>query len=675
MNELHKESSPYLLQHKDNPVNWKAWDESHFETAKKERKLVLVSIGYSSCHWCHVMEEESFEDQTVADIMNHYFVCIKVDREEHPEVDAYYMDAVSLMTGRGGWPLNAICLPDGRPVFGGTYFPKNQWTKVCKEVGTKYRTAKKQFREYAQKLREGMEKYNEIPLPETDFAKASVQTSLSAAVESMKSQFDGVYGGKIGSPKFPMPDVYRFLLDYGILTKNQAAKKHAHQTFQAMATRGIYDQIGGGFARYSTDDEWKVPHFEKMLYDNAQLIAAYSLAFRDEPNPLYEKVVAETFAFLKREMVHEQHTAFFAALDADSEGEEGKFYVWTKAEMKAVLGEQADFAIACFDIDDEAFWENGKNVLLNIKSKKNLCQEFELSEADFDAKYAEIKEKLRTAREKRVRPGLDHKVLTNWNALLVIGLCEAYHAFGKKLYADTAKSIADFILSHLWKEGKLYHTFQGGKAKILGIFEDYAFFINALLHAYQLDFNPKYFEAACTLTEVANQKFKQKDRPFYHAAMPTAQEIVPPKVEVADNVTPSANAVMAENLWMIGQLNGAVAMTAQCKEMLQSMLPQATKQPYFHAKWCQILLKNAFSAYEVAFVGEDFLNFYQKWQKRHYHPSVLFAGSAQAESSPKILKNRYQAGKSLIYVCKDQACSQPQTEVEAAQNEIQSEIA
>lgn len=444
-NELIHETSPYLLQHAHNPVNWVPWSESVFEQAKAENKLVLISVGYSACHWCHVMEHESFEDEEVAALMNKFFINVKVDREERPDVDQVYMTAVQLMTQQGGWPLNCFTTPDGRPIHGGTYFPKDQWMHILRSLQYTFTNEPGKVEEYAKNVHEGVVASELIDAPQKmeDFS----ETKLTELVQRWSRSFDRQEGGNSRAPKFPLPSNLEFLLDYGIRTDHESVLKHVELTLDKMAMGGIYDQIGGGFARYSVDMLWKVPHFEKMLYDNGQLLNVYSKAYRALKKPLYKRIVDQTIMWLEREMM-DGSGAFYSALDADSEGVEGKFYVWKEDELEEVLG--ADFAWVkdFYEVNQRGYWEEENYILLRTKSDMEFARSQGWSSEEFEQKIKVVNQQLLDHRSHRIRPGLDDKCLTSWNAMTIKGLCEAYKVFGEEEYLLLALKSARWIVGH-----------------------------------------------------------------------------------------------------------------------------------------------------------------------------------------------------------------------------------
>ncbi len=422
-NSLIHASSPYLLQHAHNPVEWYEWGTAALEKAKVENKLILVSIGYSACHWCHVMEHESFEDYEVAEVMNKNFVCIKVDREERPDIDQIYMLAVQLMNGNGGWPLNAICLPDQKPIYGGTYFKKGDWINILGNVADLWKKDPEKAKGYAERLTEGIQQAEKIiPIAaDVEFTK----THLQEIVEPWKRHFDIDQGGYNRAPKFPLPNNWSFLLKYSSLTPDEASFTAVCITLEAMAKGGIYDQIGGGFARYSVDDRWHVPHFEKMLYDNAQLISLYAEAYQCLKFKPFVSIIEETIEWAFREMSAE-NGLFYSALDADSEGVEGKFYVWDKVNFDKILGEDCELLADYYNVTEEGNWEEEKtNILMRIYEEEDFLTIHQIDAETLEAKLITAKAKLLKERAKRVRPGLDDKCLTAWNAMMIKALAES----------------------------------------------------------------------------------------------------------------------------------------------------------------------------------------------------------------------------------------------------------
>ena len=452
------ETSPYLLQHAYNPVNWKAWNENTLKLAKQENKLIIISIGYSACHWCHVMEEESFENDSIAKLMNENFINIKVDREERPDIDKIYMNAVQLLTGSGGWPLNCITLPDGRPIFGGTYFTKNQWEKILIDISKLYKENPQKAIDFAEKLTQGIQETNLITLnKEKAFFK---NEDIVLAINQSKKQLDANYGGFKGSPKFPMPNTVDYLLRYQHQFNDSEIKTHIQTALEKIAYGGIYDQVGGGFSRYSVDDQWHIPHFEKMLYDNAQLVSIYSKAFLSNNNELYKKIVTETLNFVETEL-QSTNGAFYSSLDADSKNknnelEEGAYYTWTEKDIKQLIKEDYQLFKDYYNINDFGYWEKNNYVLIRNQNTVDFAKKNKLTKLELEAKIANWKSTLLKERSKRSKPNLDDKVLTSWNALMLQGYVDAYKAFGNEKYLNKAVSNAEFLIKNqLRKDGGL----------------------------------------------------------------------------------------------------------------------------------------------------------------------------------------------------------------------------
>jgi uncharacterized protein YyaL (SSP411 family) len=657
-NSLINETSPYLLQHAHNPVNWYPWGDEALEKAKSEDKLLLISIGYSACHWCHVMEHESFENEEIAKLMNELFVCIKVDREERPDIDQVYMDAVQLITGRGGWPLNCFALPDGRPFYGGTYFPSDNWVKVLKAISHAYISEKDKVLKSAEQVSEGVRTSGLI---EEKVKNSSYSMKeLNASVNAWKSSFDKKYGGENRAPKFPIPISLEFLLDYYFYTKDVDVFDHLVLSLDKMAEGGIYDQVGGGFARYSVDEYWKVPHFEKMLYDNAQLLSLYAKAYRLTKKPLYNRVVEETIGFLEREL-YQGEGGYYSALDADSEGVEGKFYVWEQEEVDDVLGEDASIFSDYYEVSKSANWEEG-NILHIKKDKSDLLEKYKLTESVFDNLIKESKDKLLVARAERIRPGLDDKFLTSWNALLIKGYIDAYKASGDEAYLEKANHIADFIVEKMSESGvQLLRTYKNGDARISAFLDDYSFTIEAFIALYQVRFDEKWLDKANAMAAYVIEYFHDdKSGMFFYTSVKDA-ELVARKMEVMDNVIPSSNASMAESLYLLGNLLGKQEYVEMSEQMLANMSDHTLKFTSYHGKWASLMLKYIESPYELVISGKDAKKF-QRDFNTNFHPNVLIIGSEQ-ESDLPLLKNRFSNETTSFYLCKDKACFLPTSDL------------
>lgn len=586
-NSLINETSPYLLQHAYNPVNWVAWSDDVFEIAKKENKMVLISVGYSACHWCHVMEHESFENDQVAEIMNRYFINVKVDREERPDVDQIYMTAVQLMTQRGGWPLNCITMPDGRPIYGGTYFPKDQWTNILQSLYHLFTNDPAKAEEYAARLHEGIVNNELISTPEnvSDFE----QSKVTELVTRWKKQFDSIEGGNSRAPKFPLPNNVLFQLQYATKYKDESLLKHVELTLDKMAMGGIYDQVGGGFTRYSVDMLWKVPHFEKMLYDNGQLISLYSTAYKVFQKPLYKRIVNQTIEWLQREMFVNEG-AFYSALDADSEGEEGKFYCWSLEEYKEILKDDFEFASQLYTINSRSYWEDEKYIPLRVTSDQQLMNQFNLSAEELEIRIRELNELLLNERKKRVRPGTDDKLLTSWNALLATGLCDAYATFEEEEYLHLANKIVRWIATHQLKDDhSLYRTRKNGVSKIDGFLEDYATTIEAFLRFYEVSGEEKYAHLATNLIDYTVKHFQHSEsKMFYFTSNDST--LIARKMDLNDNVIPASNSIMAHNLWKAGHLFENSNWISDARQQLSNIYDGMEMYGSGYSNWAILLL-------------------------------------------------------------------------------------
>lgn len=664
-NNLINESSPYLLQHAHNPVNWYPWCNEALEKAKEENKLIIISIGYAACHWCHVMEHESFEDSTVAEIMNKYYISIKVDREERPDIDHVYMDAAYAFTGGGGWPLNIVALPDGRPVFAGTYFPKSQWLQVLNNIQTVYEDHPDKVEQQAQHFMGGMKEMNLIQLPsqKSVISKSDLDNLF---LEGWNDRIDYDEGGRIGAPKFPMPNNWDYLMHYYFLTKNEEALEAVESTLTHMANGGIYDHVGGGFARYATDETWHIPHFEKMLFDNAQLVSLYSHAYQLTKNELYKEVVLETLEFIKREMTS-PGGGFYSSLDADSEGEEGKYYSWQIGELKKILGNEADFIIDYFNVTDSGNWEEGKNVLFVNKEIEEVAKKHGISTTEAKQKVITAKEKLLTAREKRIKPALDDKQLTSWNAMMIKAYVDAYRVFGKQEYLEAGLKNASFLIQHaVNNDNSLTRNFKDGKSSISGFLDDYALVIEAYISLYQATFDEKWLYYAEQMMDYTIESFyDDKDHLFFYRSR-SGEQLIIDKKELEDNVIPASNSIIAKDLFVLGSYfyEKHPEYLAKARSMLEVMRPRILQSPMYHSNWLILATWFVQSPYEVAIVGKDFLGKRQELDQ-HYLPYTLMLGGAGNGKLP-LLENKLVDGQTTIYVCQDKSCKLPVTEVEKA---------
>lgn len=672
-NALIHETSPYLLQHAHNPVNWYAWNEEVLEKAKHENKLILISVGYSACHWCHVMEHECFEDENVAKLMNDYLICIKVDREERPDIDQVYMMAVQLMTGQGGWPLNCFALPDGRPIYGGTYFPKQSWMNILLNLADVYQHEPEKVIDYAKQLTEGV-KLAELVKINPDEKEFTIET-LHKSVNNWKQRFDNTEGGPNKAPKFPLPNNYQFLLRYAHHTKNDELLKHIELTLKKMPFGGIYDQIGGGFARYSVDHIWKVPHFEKMLYDNSQLVTLYCEAYQKTKNPLYKQIVYETLSFVERELTSPKG-GFYSALDADSEGVEGKYYVWTKAELQELLKEQYDLFADYYNINQRGFWEHDNYILLRHDEDEEIAKRNNISVNELQKTIKDCKKQLLTIREKRIKPGLDNKIITSWNALMVRAFADAYTVFDEKYFKDIALSNLEFILKHSLRDGsRLLHLAtqtssptllqeEKGARSVNGFLEDYSFMIEALISCYEISYEEKYLHKANDLMNYVIAHFKDEKSGMFYFTSDTDKALISRKMELSDNVIPASNSSIAKSLFMLGHHFGTEEYIQMSKKMLNNVLGEIENYGAGYSNWAMLLLNFSTPFHELAIVGKS-VDEKRKILHKHYYPNKIFAGSA-SESSLPLLLNRYKNDETLIYVCKNNTCLAPVKEIDEA---------
>jgi uncharacterized protein len=662
-NSLINESSPYLLQHAYNPVQWLAFGSEAFRLAKEQNKPVLISIGYSACHWCHVMEHESFEDEQVAEIMNKNFINIKVDREERSDVDIIYMQAVQLMTGQGGWPLNCFALSDGRPIYGGTYFNKQQWINVLTNLSELYKNEPSKVEEYARQLTEGIHQ-SEVMVTQRKNDLGLDKELVKASVSGWKSRFDNELGGPNRAPKFPLPNNYLFLLRYALLEKDKETMDHVQLTLKQMANGGIYDQLRGGFSRYSTDMQWKVPHFEKMLYDNAQLVSLYSEAYQHSKNELYREVAEQTLAFISEEWFTEEG-CFYSAYDADSEGEEGKYYVWTKEELRAVLGEDLELFSEYYQVNETGYWEHGNYILMRNEHAAELAVKSDLSMEQLDQKIETCKEKLRMVATERVKPGLDDKTVTSWNAMMCSAYARAYLSFRHEKYREAAIKSIGFIENKLLKkDGRLYRTYKNNTAKINGFLDDYAFVSEAFILLYQITQNENYLIRAGELTGTALEAFKNPDSELLFYTDKDAADLIARSSESSDNVIPSSNSQMALNLFYLGSLLNKPEYTSKAANMLKVVLGEFRHYGSGYSNWGCLALHFIWPFREVAIVGK---NVDEKLLELHQHgfTNAILAVSP-GESDLPLLANRFVPGETLLYVCENKACKLPVDTIDEA---------
>lgn len=667
-NRLTTAKSPYLRQHADNPVDWYEWGPEALDKARDENKPLIISVGYAACHWCHVMEHESFMDSAVAKIMNENFVSVKIDREERPDVDQIYMNAAQLLTGRGGWPLNAFALPDGRPFYAGTYFPKDQWIQVLKQMDDVYRNQHEEVLQQATQLTQGIKTHEVITVAGDSTVEFSKGTYEEVFL-NWESIIDYDRGGFNRAPKFPLPASWEFLLQYHYLTGNDKALKAVTTTLDAMAKGGIYDQIGGGFARYSTDALWFAPHFEKMLYDNGQLVSLYAHAYKVTRNETYARVIAETLEFIKREMTSPEG-GFYASLNADSEGEEGKFYVWTREDIDAVLdGKTAKLVGDYYQVRKSGNWEHGRNILHTKESMNEFATRNSLSIAEWKEMLSEAQDKLLKRRNKRIRPSTDDKILTSWNALMMSGYIDAYLALGEADYLRSALKNARFLEENMVRgNGRLWRNYKDGEAGIEAFLDDYALLADAYIRLYQATLDVHWLNLARTITDYAVLHFRDEKSGMFYYTSDGSENLIARKMEITDNVIPASNSVVASVLYRLGEYYYHQNYIQMSKMMLNHVADDIPDGGPYYANWGMLMGLMSFQPYEIAIMGAE-ADDKNKAMQAQYLPTALFMGGNE-ENLP-LLEHKLSAGKTMIYVCRNKTCKMPVTDVGQALKQIQ----
>lgn len=666
-NRLINESSPYLLQHAHNPVDWYPWGDEALEKARKENKPILVSIGYAACHWCHVMEKESFEDESIAGIMNQYFVSIKIDREERPDLDHIYMDAVQAMTGSGGWPLNVFLTPGAKPFFGGTYFPPQRafnrasWKEVLLAVATAFQQKRDEIESQAENLTAHLLDSNSFGLQSPgDGSRMFIKENIEEAFRNLMTSADRQWGGFGQAPKFPQTFSVQFLLRYHYLTKNEEALEQARLTLDKMIDGGIYDQVGGGFARYSTDSKWLVPHFEKMLYDNALLISVLAEAFQLTKIERYRQVIKETIDFVNRELMHPAG-GFYSALDADSEGEEGKFYVWQYDEVRRLLGSDADIFCDFFDVTLKGNWE-GKNILRRKKSLELFASEKNVAVTELTEIIRRGKLILLAQRNRRQRPLLDDKILLGWNALMNTACSVAFAATGNDYYRQLATRNMRFVMENFWNETEhsFHHTWKENKAKNFAFLDDYAFLIQALLHLQEITSSLDWLFKARQIAEYVIDQFVEDETGFFFFTDKKQHDLILRKKEVYDGATPSGNATMAYNIYRLSILFDVPEWKQIAEKMVSSLSNAAIRHPTSFGIWTNLLMETTYGTSEIAVVGEEF-SFLAEQVLAEYIPHKVFMAASKGNVELPILAGKPQVNPPLIYLCKNYSCLKPVT--------------
>lgn len=670
-NALIDETSPYLLQHAHNPVNWEAWKPEVLERAKQENKPLLISIGYAACHWCHVMEDECFEDEEVAQLMNENFINIKIDREERPDVDQIYMDAIQMMTGNGGWPLNIIALPDGRPFWGATYLPKENWTKSLEKLIDLYKTDKAKVEDYATNLEGGIKAIN---LVEVNTSKHSFPIdSLNASVTKWSNYFDTYLGGYKRVPKFMMPNNPDFLLHFAVSEKNESIMEYVNTSLTRMAYGGIFDPIDGGFSRYSVDTKWHVPHFEKMLYDNGQLTSLYAKAYAVTKNPLYKDVVEKTIDFVRNELLDESG-GFYSSLDADSynasgELEEGAFYVWTEQELDSILEGNFPVFKDYYNINSYGLWEDDNYVLIRDKSDDEIAKKHQISLEELNSMISESLKKLKVVRDRRPKPRLDDKILTSWNGLMLKGLVDAYRYLQNEDYLNLALKNAHFIEKEMIKDDRtLYRNHKNGTSTIHAFLDDYATLIEAYIGLYEVTFDQNWLQRAKELTDTAISNFQDNESKMFYYTSNQQAGLIRRTIESYDKEISSSNSIMANNLLKLHKVFPDQGYDQQVEQMVKNVQNNFSENGQSFANWLNLVLFQNKNFYEIAVVGDDYREI-GKDISSHYLPNSILVGS-EKEGNLDLLKSRYNKGQTLVYVCIEGTCKLPVTSVEQALEQL-----
>ncbi|MBX2844198.1 MAG: thioredoxin domain-containing protein [Flammeovirgaceae bacterium] len=671
-NKLIKESSPYLLQHAYNPVEWYPWGEEALKKAKLEDKPIIVSIGYSACHWCHVMEKESFENEEVAAIMNKFFICIKVDREERPDIDQIYMEAIQNMGLQGGWPLNVLLTPEASPFYGGTYFPSENWRRLMMNVVSAFKDQRDAINKSAEEFKNSL---NISELDRFGLKESAHQFSievLNKGYAGFEKKFDLEKGGLKGAPKFPMPSIYNFLLDYYTLSKNENALKHVIFTLEELANGGIYDQIGGGFSRYSVDAEWFAPHFEKMLYDNAQLISLYSKAYSLTKSDCFRNVVDESIVFIERELT-DKEGAFYSALDADSEGVEGKFYTWEFNELVKLLGDDISLFEDYYHVNIQGNWEKGVNILYKTIPDKIFAKKHQLSVEELTLKVGNWRAILMKARANRIRPGLDDKILASWNGLMLKGLVDAYAAFGDERFLSLAKQNAEFLEYKMMEKSKLFHSYKEGKVLSAVFLEDYAAIINGFLALFQICGEEKWLNISRNLMDYTIDNFFDEKEHYFFFTDKNGEKLIARKKEIFDNVIPSSNSMMAENLLVLGEILGDSTYIEKAEKMTSQISPMISKDLRYLSNWARVYGLFVGRPFEIVIIGKEAITFAREIQKE-FIPNKIVLASENGLELP-LFENRLAIeGETTIYVCQNKTCQLPVKTVEEALEEVKKKL-
>jgi len=669
-NKLINETSPYLLQHAHNPVNWFPWGEEALNKARMENKPILVSIGYSACHWCHVMERESFEDEETARVMNEHFINIKIDREERPDLDHIYMDAVQAITGSGGWPLNVFLTPGARPFYGGTYFPPKRafnrpsWKEVLLGVTEAFTQRRNEIDAQAENLTEHLMQANAFGISSPGENDFFTREKINEAFENIMKNADREWGGFGKAPKFPQSLVIQYLLRFYHVSENKEALQQALLSIDKMIDGGIYDQVGGGFARYSTDTEWLVPHFEKMLYDNALLLSIISEAYQITGDNRYKEAIEETIQFVQRELMHAEG-GFYAALDADSEDEEGKFYVWDYEEIIDLL--QNDAAIFCdfFDIKPTGNWEE-KNILWRKKKEKTFCEEKNISLKELQRIIQKGKKILLEKRNERIRPQTDDKILLGWNALMNTALSKSFAATGNESFKQLAVDNMQFLLNKFSKNNtaEYFHSWKNNTAKQPAFLDDYAFLIQALIKLQEITGNTNYLEKARMVTEHVVDNFNDPITNFFFYTNTNQIDVIVRKKEVYDGAQPSGNAVMADNLFRLGLYFDKSDWREKSVQLISSLGNAIVRYPNSFGSWACSLLEISIGPTEIVIISDEPQDILTQVLKE-YIPHKIIMSATEGSNSFPLLSGKEKYHEAALYLCRNYTCENPVSSISA----------
>jgi len=664
-NQLGKETSLYLKQHSENPINWQRWSDEIFNVSEELDKLLVISIGYSSCHWCHVMEEETFANDSIAYVMNENFINIKVDREENPDVDQAYMTASQLMTGSGGWPLNVITLPDGTPIYAGTYHTTSQWDNILKRILRLKKDNYDGLKEIADNVKNGVIDVNTIK-KQDEVSELKIEY-LKNNVEIWKEKWDLEYGGDLAQQKFVSPSKYLFLLNYARIFDDLDVLNHVENTLDIILSSGLRDFVEGGFYRYTVDNEWKIPHFEKMLYDQAQIISLYSKAYQVFKKEEYKDVITSTISFLKSEMYSELGL-FYAAMDADTDGEEGKYYSFNYNELNEISkGTDLNLFLSYFNIDKDSPWKNDKYLLLPI-SNINLSDwliDNKINEEEFKIRKNEWISNILKIKSTRTKPRIDDKIIVSWNALAISGFVDAYDALKNEKYLEDAIAMHSILQKNSFKKNELIHTFKENQFQE-GVLEDYAYLSKSSMRLFQATGDESYFKFSKDLTDKSLEIFKDETSDLL--VYSNNEELFTKLISIDDGVIPSPNSIISENLFNIGHLIFDDYYLDLSKKMVSSVKDLIDENINSYSIWGNNVLNLVEPFFEIAVIGPDSKKITDNISS-YFTPNTLLVQS-NLESDIPLFIDRFFEDETYIYVCQNKVCQRPETKIDLALNQI-----